>query len=75
MFLRENHSPCHSSTLSSIMNAVALVVLEDFIRPFYVNLEEQTATRITKGVSLAVGCIGFGMVFVIAHVKTILEVR
>lgn len=58
-----------------MLNAVALVVLEDFVRPFYVTLEDNTATRITKGISLLVGCIGFLMVFLIAHVKGILEVN
>ena len=57
------------------MNAMALVVLEDFIRPFFPALEERTATRITKGVSVAIGLIGFGMVFIIAHVRQILEVN
>lgn len=56
------------------MNAMALIVLEDFIRPFFPNLEERTATWITKGVSVLVGLMGFGMVFIIANVKQILEV-
>lgn len=57
-----------------MLNAVALVILEDFVRPFYVTLKDSTATRITKGLSLLVGCIGFLVVFLIAHVKGILEV-
>ncbi len=63
------------STLSSVLNAVALVILEDFIRPFNPTLEEKTATRITKGISLAVGGVGIGLVFIISQVKTILEVQ
>ncbi len=62
------------SSLSSCLSAVALVVLEDFIRPFHPALTEKSATLITKGVSFGVGCVGFGMVFLIAQVKTILDV-
>lgn len=61
------------SALSSGMNSVALVVLEDFIKPFRPNLSDRTAVRITKGLALAVGIICFAAVFMISQVKTILD--
>jgi len=62
------------STLSSGLNAVALLVLEDFIRPFLPNLEEWKAVRITKYLALATGCICFAAVFLVSNVDTILDV-
>lgn len=51
-----------------------MVVLEDFIRPFRPELQEKNAVRITKIVSLAVGCICFANVFFVSNVRTILDV-
>lgn len=63
------------SSLSTGLNSVALVVLEDFIRPHCPNLRDETATRITKGISIGFGVISFASVFIISKVKTILDVR
>lgn len=54
---------------------MALLVLEDFIRPFRPNLEESKAVRITKCVAFATGCICFIAVFLVANVESILDVR
>lgn len=62
------------SSLSSGLNSVALIVLEDFIRPFFPSIEDQTATKVTKGVAILFGCINFGMVLLVAQVQTILDV-
>ncbi|XP_046643614.1 sodium-coupled monocarboxylate transporter 1-like [Daphnia pulicaria] len=61
------------SSLSSGLNSVALIVLEDFIRPFFPLIEDQTATKITKGVAILFGCINFGMVLLVSQVQTILD--
>ncbi|XP_032776975.2 sodium-coupled monocarboxylate transporter 1 [Daphnia magna] len=61
------------SSLSSGLNSVALIVLEDFIRPFFPSIEDQTATKVTKGVAILFGCINFGMVLLVAQVQTILD--
>lgn len=61
------------STLSSVLNAVALIVLEDFIRPVFPNMRERTATRVVKGVSFVFGVLSFSMVFLVAQIKTILD--
>ena len=62
------------STLSSGLNSVALIILEDFIRPFFPLLEETTATKVTKGVAILFGCLNIGMIFLLSQVSTILEV-
>jgi len=64
----------YDSALSSGMNSVALVVLEDFIRPFRPNLTDQTAVRITKLMSVGIGLLCFAFVFLVANVQTILDV-
>lgn len=64
----------HNSTISSVLNAVALVVYEDFIRPFFPNMPDHTSTRLVKGVSLLFSGLSFSMVFLVAQVKTILDV-
>ena len=63
------------SSLSSGLNSVALIVLEDFIRPFFPLIEDHTATKITKGVAILFGCINFGMVLLVSQVQTILDVH
>ncbi len=62
------------SSLSTFLNASALIILEDFVRPFHPNLSEKLATKITKFVSVVFGCLGFGFVFAFSNVKTILDV-
>ncbi len=54
---------------------MALLVLEDFIRPFRPNLEESKAVRITKCIAFATGCVCFITVFLVANVESILDVR
>lgn len=68
---------CHlgNSTLSTVLNALGLIILEDFVRPFYPNLSDLKATRISKTISVTCGLVCFGLVFVISNVKTILDVR
>jgi len=53
---------------------MALTVLEDFVRPFYPNLNDMAATRISKGLSFGFGLISYLMVFLMSNVKSILEV-
>lgn len=56
------------------MNSVALVILEDFIRPFRPLMGDQTAVKITKGLAVATGCVCFALVVIVANVQTILDV-
>ena len=63
-----------SSTLSTVLNGMALTVLEDFVRPFAPNLNDNTATKISKGISFGFGLISYLMVFLVSNVNSILEV-
>ena len=62
------------STISTISNGVALIVLEDFVRPFAPNLNDASATWMCKGISFGFGLIGYLMVFPVSNVKAIFEV-
>ena len=61
------------SALSSGMNSVALVVLEDFIKPFRPNISDKSSVRITKILALVIGIVSFVSVFMVSSVKTILD--
>lgn len=62
------------STLSTVLNGAALTILEDFVRPFYPNLKDETATRISQGISLGFALTAYLLVFLVSSVETILEV-
>ena len=63
------------SSLSSGLNAAALILMEDFVRPFRPDMSDVTATRIIKLLSVAFGAFCFAIVFLVANVKLILEVQ
>uniref|UniRef100_A0A6A7FWQ0 Sodium-coupled monocarboxylate transporter 1-like n=2 Tax=Hirondellea gigas TaxID=1518452 RepID=A0A6A7FWQ0_9CRUS len=53
------------STVSSGMNSLAAITLEDFIKGlFFPNMSEKTATRVSKGLTVLYGLITFGGVFI-----------
>ena len=58
-----------------MLNGVALTILEDFVRPFFPNLTDGTATKVSKLISFGFGLISYLLVFLVSNVKTILEVR
>ena len=64
----------HISTMSTVLNGCALTVYEDFVRPFFPNLTDKSATQISKSISFAFGLISYIMVFLISNVHSILEV-
>ena len=64
-----------NSSLSSGLNAAALILMEDFVRPFRPDMSDVTATRIIKLLSVAFGAFCFAIVFLVANVKLILEVQ
>ena len=64
-----------SSSLSTILNGMALTVLEDFVRPFSPNLNDSTATRISKGISFGFGLLSYVLVFPMSNIKSIFEVH
>ena len=50
------------STISSTLNALAAIILEDFIRPLRPNLSEKNATILTKIVSFLMGGVAIVLV-------------
>ena len=52
----------HFSTVSSTLNSIAAVILQDFIRPYKPSLSDKNATIITKGVSIALGAVAILLV-------------
>ncbi len=64
-----------SSTLSTVLNGLALTILEDFVRPCYPNLTDASSTRISKCISFGMGLTAYVMVFPVSNVKTIFEVQ
>lgn len=62
------------STVSSGLNSLAAIFLEDFVRPFWLpNMEEAKATLISKMLALGFGVLCFGLVFVAANLGNVLE--
>ena len=61
--------------MSTVMNGVALTILEDFIRPFYPSMTDESSTRVSKAISFSVGLLSYAMVYLLTNVETILEVR
>ncbi|XP_076443078.1 sodium-coupled monocarboxylate transporter 2-like [Babylonia areolata] len=62
------------STISSGLNAVAAVVLEDFIRAFCVKgLHDSAATRISQGLAMVFGVICLGLTYVASKLGNVLQ--
>lgn len=53
------------SSVSSMLNSLAAVTWEDFLKPRMSTVDETTATRITKALAVVFGCLGVGMAFVV----------
>lgn len=62
------------STVSSGLNSLAAVTLEDFIRPLFPLMSEGRATLVSKGLSLLYGLLAFAIVFLMANLTHIVEV-
>lgn len=64
------------SSLSTCLNAMAAVVLEDFYRPFIKeSLTEKQTSYLMRGVVLLVGIISTALVFVVAKLGTVLQLQ
>ncbi|KAL3843173.1 hypothetical protein ACJMK2_021124 [Sinanodonta woodiana] len=53
------------SSISSMMNSLATVTWEDFLKLKFSNVPDERATLITKVLAALYGCIGVGMAFVV----------
>jgi len=62
------------STVSSGLNSLAAITLEDYVRYFYPHLEDRTATKISKILAIVYGLISFGLVFVAEQLGGVLQV-
>jgi len=61
------------STVSSGMNSLAAIVLEDFVKAFKPNLSENASTWISKILSLFFGVLTFALVFVAENLGNVLS--
>ncbi|XP_015913622.1 sodium-coupled monocarboxylate transporter 2 isoform X2 [Parasteatoda tepidariorum] len=62
------------STVSSGVNSLAAVTLEDFIKPFICkDITEVWATRLTKSLALTYGLLSLALVFVAMHLGGVLQ--
>ncbi|CAH1253684.1 SLC5A6 [Branchiostoma lanceolatum] len=61
------------STISSSLNSLAAVTLEDVIRPFTKNMSETKITWISKGLAMAYGVICIAMAWVASQMGGVLQ--
>jgi Na+/proline symporter len=64
-----------NSTVSSGLNSLAAITLEDFVRPFmFKSMSERRATLVSRLLTFMYGLISFGLVFVAEQLGDILQV-
>jgi len=62
------------STVSSGLNSLAAIILEDFVRPFCcTNMDDARATKVSKILAVVFGLICFALVFVAAQLGNVLQ--
>lgn len=62
------------SSLSTCLNSMAAIVLEDFYKPFANQpLSEKQTSYLMRSVVLVVGVISLALVFVVEHLGTVLQ--
>ena len=60
--------------MSSGLNSLAAICLEDFVRPFCLpNMDDVKATKVSKILAIVFGVICFSLVFVAANLGRVLE--
>ncbi|XP_060555334.1 sodium-dependent multivitamin transporter-like [Ruditapes philippinarum] len=61
------------SSVSSGLNAIAAVMLEDFIKPTCCkNISDSTATWLSKGIVVVFGCLSIAFAFVVSNFGTLI---
>ena len=74
LIMTETLLPFHS-TVSSGLNSLAAIILEDFVRPFCcTNMDDARATKVSKILAVVFGLICFALVFVAAQLGNVLQV-
>jgi solute carrier family 5 (sodium-coupled monocarboxylate transporter), member 8/12 len=67
---------CSCSTLSTVLNSVSCVFLNDIVNPLLKEpLGEKQASWVLKGTVLVAGLLSMGLVFVLSHLGTIFQVK
>lgn len=62
------------SSLSAMLNSMAAIVLEDFVKPFTnAPLSEKQTSYIMRGTVLVIGITSVGLVFVVQRLGTVLQ--
>lgn len=62
------------STLSTCLNAMAAIVLEDYYKPFVKTaLTERQTKNVMRGTVLVIGIVSVSLVFVVEHMGTVLQ--
>jgi Na+/proline symporter len=65
---------CNFSTVSSIVNSLAAIIVEDYVKKWKPNLSEAKLTLISKEISVVTGLLGFGFVFIAERMGSIFSV-
>jgi len=60
--------------VSSGLNSLAAITLEDFAKYFYPNMTERTSTNVSKVLAVAYGLLAFVLVFAAEQLGGILQV-
>lgn len=64
----------YSSTLSTILNALSGIIYKDFVDPFMpATTSERKASNIMKLITLVVGVVCTGLIFIMEKLGTILQ--
>lgn len=62
------------SSLSTGLNAMSCVILEDFCKPFFKrDLSEQVTSLIMRGTVIVLGVVSVALVYVIQHMGAVLQ--
>lgn len=62
------------STVSSGLNSLAAIILEDFVRPFCcTNMDDVRATKVSKFLAIFIGLFCFALVFIAAQLGNVLQ--
>lgn len=63
------------SSVSSSLNALPAIIVEDYVKPFHPGLSAMKLGYISKVITAVGGMVSFTLIFVIAAVGNILPVR
>ncbi|GAB0097891.1 hypothetical protein DMENIID0001_135730 [Sergentomyia squamirostris] len=62
------------STMSSLLNSTTVCLYEDFLRPILPEMSNQKTCNLLKVLTIALGCVHIGLVFVVQKLGTIVTI-